>query len=189
MVKASTAANALAKHGLDGRDINASGTGMKRANPLRAPVALVWWAMFILLLPFFITSLGLQVLLGRLLGDSTDEGLDARTSYQFLAAFFGSLLVWPVVALVWTIAVWFNQASVGELLGLSSTWLTSLTGSSAAGLLVVFLMCFPLFWASGKAFAGAWDAWVDTKKAWKRRFMKRNEKDQLCRWFDELSPS
>ena len=50
------------------------------------------------LLPFAVTSLGLQITLGRVLGDSTDEGLDARTSYQFLAAFFGSMLVWPVVA-------------------------------------------------------------------------------------------
>ena len=27
---------------------------------------------------------GAQVAMGRLLGDSTDEGLDARTSYHFL---------------------------------------------------------------------------------------------------------
>ena len=143
---------------------------------------------FLLLLPFSITSLGFQIALGRLLGDSTDEGLDARTSYQFLAAFFGSLLIWPVVALGWTLLVWYNQGVVGDLLGWADGWLTLGTTTSFAGLLAVYLFCFPLFWASGKSFAAAWDVWADTRKAWVRWRFPRQEKSRLETLISELTP-
>ena len=54
-----------------------------------------------------------MILIGKILGDNTDEGLDARASYHFLASQLGPLIVWPIpiglfviVALVgpWSIA-------------------------------------------------------------------------------------
>ncbi len=189
METAKEAASILHAHGLDGRDLNPSGTGLRRASVVRAPMALLRWVLFALLLPFSLTSLGLQVLFGRLLGDSTDEGLDARTSYQFLAAFFGSLLIWPVIAAVWTLVVWWNHEPLGTLLGLSSGWLVEATGSAWASLVLVYLAWFPVFWASGKTFAAAWDAWVDTRKAWTRRFMKRQDKEHLTKALADLLAS
>ncbi|MDP6199185.1 MAG: 1-acyl-sn-glycerol-3-phosphate acyltransferase [Candidatus Poseidonia sp.] len=179
--KASEAAEILEHHGLDGRDLNQQGTGLRRANPLRAPIALAQMLLFLAFLPVSTTSLGLQITLGRLLGDSTDEGLDARTSYQFLAAFFGSLLVWPIIALLWTTVLWLNQAPIADMTGLPSTWL-----SAAGGPIVVYFLCFPLFWASGKTFAWAWDAWVDARKAWKRRFLNSEERNRLQTLLREL---
>ena len=160
---------------------------LRRANLSRLPSAILSLALFLTLLPFSLTSLGLQIALGRLLGDSTDEGLDARTSYQFLAAFFGSLLVWPVVALGWTALVWFNQGAIGNLLGWSDTWLCLDTGTVFAGLLVVYLLCFPVFWASGKSFASAWDVWVDTRKSWVRWRFPSQAKNRLETLLSELS--
>ena len=52
-------------------------------------------------------------LIGKILGDNTDEGLDARASYHFLASQLGPMIVWPfpiaifvIVALVgpWALA-------------------------------------------------------------------------------------
>ena len=184
--QATEAAELLESYGLDGRDIDAKGEGLRRVNALKAPLALVRIALFIALFPFFLTSLGLQILLGRLLGDSTDEGLDARTSYQFLAAFFGSLLVWPVIAALWTGGLWWKQASIGSWLGISSTWIEELTGSALPSLVVIYASCFVVFWASGKSFAGAWDVWVDLRKAWRRKTMNRQAKERLSSLFSSL---
>jgi hypothetical protein len=133
-----------------------------------------------------LTSLGLQILLGRLLGDSTDEGLDARTSYQFLAAFFGSLLVWPVVAALWTAGLWWKRAAVGSSLGLEHNWFEGITGSLTGSLMMVYVGCFVMFWASGKSFAGAWDVWVDSRKAWRRKTMIQADKERLTTLFSEI---
>lgn len=178
----------LEAKGLDGRDLGREGRVLRRAKISRLPSAILSLAIFFVLLPFSLTSLGLQVALGRLLGDSTDEGLDARTSYQFLAAFFGSLLVWPVVALGWTSLVWFNHGAIGDLLGWADAWLYLGTASPAAGLFLVYLFCFPVFWASGKSFAGAWDVWVDTRKSWVRWRFPSDEKSRLKTLLSELTP-
>ena len=184
---AAQAAELLDQHGLDGRDLDGTGLGLRRAKLLSAPGGLVRMALFAAMLPVFLTSLGPQVALGRLLGDSTDEGLDARTSYQFLAAFFGSLLVWPVVAALWTGGIWWQQEAVAATFGLSADWLTGLTGTTALSLLTVYVCCFPVFWLSGKLFAGAWDAWVDAKKAWSRIAMPTEDKERLAKWLNQLA--
>ena len=139
-------------------------------------------------LPFAITSLGFQIALGRLLGDSTDEGLDARTSFQFLAAFFGSLLIWPLIAALWTGAVWAVQGDLATAMGWSASWLSLGTDTVVSGLFLVYLAFFPVFWASGKSFAAAWDVWVDSRKAWARFRFPSDEKARLARLLRELSP-
>ncbi|MEC7600572.1 MAG: hypothetical protein VYB23_03920, partial [Candidatus Thermoplasmatota archaeon] len=58
--------------------------------------------------------------------------------------------------------------------------------STLVGLTVVYLLCFPVFWASGKSFAAAWDVWVDSKKAWTRSRFPKAEKARLERLLDEL---
>jgi hypothetical protein len=183
---ASEAAELLDANGLDGRDLDSSGRRLRKANILSAPLALLKVALFTLLLPVAITSLGLQVALGRVLGDSTDEGLDARTSYQFLAAFFGSLLIWPVVAALCTLVIWLQRVNIGDLLGWTATWLEVSGGSATSGLVLTYLLCFPMFWASGKTFAWAWDAWVDARRAWTRRFMKAEDKSRLLTLLESL---
>jgi len=113
---ATVAAEILENQGLDGRDLNSAGNGLRRANPLHIVPVFLRTLLFLTFLPFSVTSLGFQVALGRLLGDSTDEGQDARTSYQFLAAFFGSLLVWPLIAALWLGAAFMFHESLTLLL-------------------------------------------------------------------------
>ena len=185
---ASEAAELLEKHGLDGRDLGLNGRTLRKANLGRLPSAVVSIALFLTFLPFAITSLGLQIALGRLLGDSTDEGLDARTSFQFLAAFFGSLLIWPLIAALWTGAVWVTQGDLATAMGWSAGWLSLGTDTTTSGLFLVYLFCFPVFWASGKSFAAAWDVWVDSRKAWLRYRFPSDEKARLARLLRELTP-
>lgn len=184
---ATKAAALLDEHGLDGRDLDLTGLGLRRGHLLRAPSGAARMAFFLAMLPVFLTSLGPQLALGRLLGDSTDEGLDARTSYQFLAAFFGSLLVWPVVAALWTGAIWWQHEAIAAAFDWSPLWLSNLAGTVAIGLMAVYFCCFPVFWLSGKAFAGAWDAWIDLKKAWTRMTMNSRDKGRLSEWLNQLA--
>ena len=184
---ATEAAELLEARGLDGRDLGRKGRLFRKARVSRLPSAMLAIVLFLLLLPFSITSLGLQITLGRVLGDSTDEGLDARTSYQFLAAFFGSLLVWPAVAMAWTGAVWLNQDAIGQAFGWGAGWLSLGSPLPAAGLVIIYLLCFPVFWASGKSFAAAWDVWVDTRKAWVRARFPQEDKNRLNHLLSELS--
>ena len=63
--------------------------------------------------PLTLYGSGVMILIGKILGDNTDEGLDARASYHFLASQLGPLIIWPfpigifvIVAIVgpWTLA-------------------------------------------------------------------------------------
>jgi hypothetical protein len=37
-----------------------------------------------------------MILIAKILGDNTDEGIDARASYHFLASQLGPMIVWPI---------------------------------------------------------------------------------------------
>ncbi|MBT3476655.1 MAG: hypothetical protein HN458_01745, partial [Euryarchaeota archaeon] len=84
-------ASILKESQLDGRDINSTGTDLRRVELFSLVKKAVRLPVLLALLPLFIYSFTPQIAMGRILGDSTDEGLDARTSYHFLAAMFGSL--------------------------------------------------------------------------------------------------
>ncbi len=185
--RASEAAELLEAHGLDGRHLGPQGRVLRKANWTRLPSSVLSMLFFLALLPFAITSLGFQVAIGRILGDSTDEGLDARTSYQFLAAFFGSLLVWPVVAGFWTAVTWFARKWIASTMQWNDSWLEFGGASPAFGLLAVYFFCFPIFWMSGKSFALAWDAWVDTRNAWVRMRFPGERKARLKRLLEEIT--
>ena len=73
-------------------------------------------------------------------------------------------------------------------MGWSESWLSLGTGTVVSGLFLVYLAFFPVFWASGKSFAAAWDVWVDSRKAWARFRFPSDEKARLARLLRELSP-
>ena len=187
MAHAIEAAEILEANQLDGRALNATGTGFKTGRLMKAPMNAVAFLAFLLLLPLSLSSLGLQVLLGRLLGDSTDEGLDARTSYQFLAAFFGSLLIWPLVALLWTGVFWMNADTIFDAFhAILPVWGSLTAVEQALFAMATYLLMFPLFWLSGKTFARAWDAWVDLRSVWKRRTMPRDQKERFFHLLEQI---
>jgi hypothetical protein len=134
---------------------------------------------FLALLPMFLFCFTPQIAIGRLLGDSTDEGVDARTSYQFLAAMFGSLMFWPFMALGGLGIEHMYHDSVESLIGFdwySIYGSSSLHVTAAMGTFLVALP--PCFWLSGRTSTLLWDDWCDFQRALRRlRFNKTNRQN------------
>ena len=154
---------------LDGRDINSDSSGLRGISLTGTLTNLAKLIPMLILLPTIIIGMGPQIVLGRLLGDSTDEGLDARTSYQLLAGMFGSLGWWPILSTtLTTICIIFNSeidAEVGlnwmEVFG-SEIW------QEIISTFTLWLSLIAIFWLSGIFFALGWDPISDSAK-WLRR--------------------
>lgn len=157
---ADAVARRLEVHGLDGRDIDAKASGLRRTSPMAAAGAMARIVLFLPLLPVFLLSMGIQSTLGFVKGNSTDEGVDARTTYHFVFALFASMIVWPIVAGGLTAASYFGgllePSGVPEL--------------AAGGF---FLLLFPVFVLSGWSFAWAWDGWVVLRGGLRRSRLRR----------------
>jgi hypothetical protein len=175
-----SAAQILEENGLDGRDLNSKGTDLRFANLAKLPLSLARSSAFIALLPLFLLSLTPQLVLGRLLGDSTDEGVDARTSYQFLAAMFGSLLIWPIASTIAVVILALQEARISEIIDLN--W-TDMIGNSVFSnvimLLIAWLSFMPLFWMSGRIGSLAWDDYIYLRKFITRQRMKKSTRQNL----------
>ena len=175
-----SAAQILEENNLDGRDLNVKGTDLRFANFSKLPISLARSFAFIALLPLFLLSLAPQVILGRLLGDSTDEGVDARTSYQFLAAMFGSLLIWPIASTIAVIIVALQEARISEII--NHDW-TEILGHSTLSnyvmLFIAWLSFMPLFWLSGRLGSLAWDDYTYLRKFFIRLRMKKSTRQNL----------
>ena len=170
----------LGEKDLDGRDLNKDATGLRKGNPLRLVDAAIRTSVMAALLPIFIASLSIQMSLGRYLGDRTDEGVDARTTYQFLAAMFGCVLMWPFISLLTTGMLWWFESELETIL--SFEW-TQMFGESSAmvasAILVVYICSIPTFWLTGRIFGFWWDSYVDTKKAFRRLTASNAYKNEL----------
>ena len=79
--------------GLDGRSLDSSGIRKPSARENLAILPAILLA--ILAAPLTLFGSGLMILIAKVLGDNTDEGLDARTTYHFLAAMLGPIIMWP----------------------------------------------------------------------------------------------
>ena len=90
------AAKILHDHDLDGRSIN----GLKLRTDRRWTRALAGVFLMALAAPVTLPSTGAQALLAWYMGDRTDEGIDARTTYHFLAGMFSPILFWIPIAIL-----------------------------------------------------------------------------------------
>jgi hypothetical protein len=54
-------------------------------------------------------------LIGKILGDNSDEGLDARASYHFLASQLGPLIVWPFPIVIFVIVAFVGPWTIAPL--------------------------------------------------------------------------
>ena len=154
---------------LDGRDINSKVDGLRGISPKGALVNLAKIIPMLVLLPTIIIGMGLQMFGARLLGDDSDEGLDARTSFHLLFAMFGSLFLWPTLATLFTIiSVVFNK-ELDSALGFD--W-TVIIGTEmwheVLAIISLWTSMIILFWVSAVCFAKGWDAVSDSAK-WVRR--------------------
>jgi len=174
MKKAYSAAEILYKNSLDGRDLRISGE-LRKANPLvgiaRIPILL----LSLLTLPIFIISCGVQTILGYKLGNKTDEGLDARTSFQFMVTMFVSLLLWPLIALVIIFSIPIISPEIIPFLpsfaynGYIGWGLTILFGT--ASIIVIF-------WLVSWLNILMWDYLQDSLKAIRRRRLSRDSQGE-----------
>jgi len=176
---AKAASGLLQARQLDGRDLNASGTDLRKVHPLKCVQKLARLPFLVALLPLFLFCFTPQIALGRLLGDSTDEGVDARTSYHFLAAMFGSLMFWPFMALgAVGIEHMFHDSVISAI---DFDWYSIYGQSSlhqAAAKVSFFFALLPAFWFSGRTSALFWDDWCDFQRALRRlRFNKTHRQN------------
>ncbi len=182
---ASKAAELLEDRGLDGRDLHRSRTKLRSFNLTSTITGPIKLAFGILTLPIFLLSFGPQLLLGRILGDDTDEGLDARTSYQFVCALFGSLIWMPIISSILLIIALLNQDMLIDifdsnpftLLG-SEYWQITILS------VIFFVLSFPIYWIVGMISVYAWDSWSDFHKYLAR--ISANQDEKLLQTLHEL---
>ena len=158
---------------LDGRDINLRCDGLRGFSPIGAAANVLKLIPFIAFLPLLILSMGWQIALGRILGDRTDEGLDARTSYHMLFGMFGSMLWWPILATVLTVLIVIFNSDVDSLIGFEPVCIfgSDIWEKAIACTIIWATMVFS-FWVSAISFTRGWDAVADFTR-WLRR-MKTN---------------
>ncbi|MED5497817.1 MAG: hypothetical protein VX872_09675, partial [Candidatus Thermoplasmatota archaeon] len=170
----------LEERGLDGRDLDAKGERLRIGNPLRGIGFGVKTVFMATLLPAFLLSLSPQLALGRFLGDRTDEGVDARTTYQFLAAMFGSVILWPFMAFIGAGILWLNPGDISAIISID---VRTMFGNEPMHYIGAFLLLYvsmiPLFWASGRMFGLWWDGYVDARRAFARIFVSSTYKQTL----------
>ena len=165
---------------LDGRDISPNGLGLRSISPIGAITDSVKLIAFLMFLPLTIFSLTPQILLGRLLGDSTDEGMDARTTYQFLAGMFGSLIIWPIMASVLVFLGIVFQSEIHQVIGVD--WITLLgeTGvMKTVSFIIAYIASLILFLISANTFSFGWDVFVDLRKFTSRKRIGRRIAPEL----------
>ena len=61
-------------------------------------------SVMLIAMPVFALSTFPQAILAWWLGDRTDEGIDARTTYHLMAAMFSLPLFWPIIGVLWIIS-------------------------------------------------------------------------------------
>ena len=146
---------ALHSAGLDGRAIDSQGLRKpKIAEFLSILPALL---LAILSAPFTLYGSGIMILMGKILGDNTDEGLDARTTYHLLASLLGPMIIWPIPILVF-IAV-----------AITGPWSLAPLHIILATILLPFA-----FHLSNKVAISAWDFHVIARDARRLNRLRRN---------------
>ena len=99
---------------------------------------------------------GIMILAGKVLGDRTDEGLDARTTYHLLASMLGPLIIWPLpIAIIALFAIYgpFSLSTLHTVL--------------------IVLILPVLFNFSNKIALVAWDLHVTARDARRLQRMRR----------------
>lgn len=152
---ATRVASDLNDAGLDGRAL--SSTGLRTPKPAEKLAFIPAILLAILSGPLTTISSGLLILAAKILGDKTDEGLDARTTHHVLAALLGPLLVWPIPAILVTIF-----AMKVFSLGLLPT-------------LAILLICPVAFHVSNRIAMLAWDLHITSRDARRLHHFSKSE--------------
>ena len=165
-----TLSKSMHEANLDGRDLNSSGDKLRGFSTKSTAKNISLSTLSLFFLPVFVWCFGIQVTLGRILGDRTDEGLDARTSYQFLAALFGSMIIWPIQSVLLIFGLIFFDDQIATQIGLASL---NFVGDTTIELILYGLFLIPitffLFYISSRTTLWIWDSFVDFRQLLRRR--------------------
>ena len=96
------AAKILHEYDLDARDLTVEGQIMRKRNSIFSLI--LGASVMLIAMPVFALSTFPQAILAWWLGDRTDEGIDARTTYHLMAAMFSLPLFWPIIGVLWIIS-------------------------------------------------------------------------------------
>lgn len=185
--KSEKAAELLHKNGLDGRDLNTNSTNLAKPKLSKLPFSAIRISLFTLLLPVFLISLLPQMILGRVLGDSTDEGIDARTSYQFLAAMFGSIIIWPLSSTLMVGILYWQTGTIENILDIRWTEAFGTSEFSVAlSICMLWLAMFPISLITGRLFSLVWDDYVDLRGYIRKIKLPKADRKELFQIIAEI---
>ena len=187
VAKSEQAARILHENGMDGRDLNFDSTSLAKPEVSKLPLATIRVGLFIALLPVFLISLLPQIILGRILGDSTDEGIDARTSYQFLAAMFGSILIWPISSTIIVALLYWQAGTIEHAIHIN--WIEAFGMSQFSmgmSIFMVWLAMFPVSLFTGQLFSLVWDDYVDLRGYLRKQKMSTQTRNELFQIITEM---
>ena len=144
---------------LDGRSLDTKGL----RKPGLSETLAVFPALLLAILsaPLTLIGSGLMIFFGKVLGDRTDEGLDARTTYHLLASMLGPLLIWPIPILILSGSFWMYLPEFREFTPL---------------LVVVLPISFHL---SNKVAIRAWDFYVIARDARRINQLRRHSEGSV----------
>ncbi len=157
--KAEEIAKKLHNNGLDSRVLGENGLN----KPSLMNRIAIFPAIFLALIaaPLTLAGSGLMILVGKVMGDRTDEGLDARTTYHYLASMLGPLIVWPIPITIFILIAIFGAWDI------------------TATQIVIATVSLPfLFHLSNKIAIMAWDMYVISRDANRLKNISRSEEGQ-----------
>ena len=146
--------------GLDGRAIDNTGLRTPRISERLAIIPAIILAL--ISAPFTLCGSGVMIIAAKILGDNTDEGLDARTTHHFLASLLGPLIIWPIPVFAFILIAIFGPWSI-----------------TAVHTLVIALLLPILFHISNKVSLMAWDLHVTSRDARRVNRLRRSPDSQM----------
>ena len=158
--KSRQASTILHSKQLDARAISDDFTINKKVEYSRGIIGIIF---MMIAAPLSIPSTGIQALLGRYLGDNSDEGIDARTTHHMFAAFFSPITIWPLFGISISYHALHDSAHGAELL--------------AAMAIFVFLISI-MFHISNLIMLSGYDLWTDFRASLRRRGLAHSEEGE-----------
>ncbi len=154
MAPASRIEKQLQTHGLDPRSIDSSGIkSTSIGTPMKGILGLILMATMI---PLSIMTLP-QALLAWWLGNNSDEGLDARSTFHVLAVTFSPIIIWPFFTIPLSIFIALNFTP-------DIVYITSI---------VLSILLIPLLHIGNLIFLVGYDAVCDVQTGFARKKLQR----------------
>ena len=144
---------------LDPRSIDCN--GIKKDNLFKEIKGLFGLFLMILMTPLSIMTLP-QAIVAWWLGNNSDEGLDARSSFHMLAVTFSPVVVWPIFTI--PIGIWISQCYFVDYTMLFSV--------------IIAILFIPVLHFSNLIFLQGYDLVSDFKETLRRRRLKKSTKSQ-----------